>query len=156
MRSIRITPLSYHIELPVSRKVDHEILKYLVDELTKIGEERVLPDSWLTEKATAILVELSAGLFIYAVTVILFIGDRNSTSLVDRLNEVLSLKAPHVKKDAEHPLSALDLFYILIPQTIPSKVLPTTLKILLLHSTSLGANPDITGRPGQLNTCKYS
>ncbi|KXN83014.1 hypothetical protein AN958_01949 [Leucoagaricus sp. SymC.cos] len=134
MRTAHISSLVFHVELPVSREIDHEVLLYLSDELSRIGEERGFPPTWLSEGATAILVELAAGLFIYAATVVRFIGERNSTGPVDRLNAVLALQKRQTRRWIRHPLAALDLFYTLIVQYIPSEIRPTILKILLLHS----------------------
>ncbi|KXN89528.1 hypothetical protein AN958_05554, partial [Leucoagaricus sp. SymC.cos] len=77
LRSAHISPLSFHVELLVSHKIDYEILKYLVNELTKTGDKYSLSMTWFSEKDMSILVELAARLFIYAATVICFIGDQN-------------------------------------------------------------------------------
>ncbi|KAF9443422.1 hypothetical protein P691DRAFT_788061 [Macrolepiota fuliginosa MF-IS2] len=134
-----IVPLSHHIELPVSRAIDHEILCYLTDELKKIQKERNLPSSWPPEQQIGILVDLSGGLFIYAATVIRFIGDPNSLGPDTQLAAVLSLATiAKENADSEHPLIELDLFYMLILLSIPPKILPVILNILLLNSLGLG------------------
>lgn len=132
--SDRIFPLSLHIELAVSRQVDHEIWRYLSDELRRIQEQHGLPPSWPSEQDIATLVCLSAGLFVYPATVIRFIGEHNSLGPVDQLHAVLALATRGGKANSDHPLAELDLFYTLIMRQIPSKILPTIQKVLLLKS----------------------
>lgn len=133
--------LSRRLELQVTRDIDREITLYLTDELRKIQQRGGLPDSWLSDREIRILVALAAGLFIYAATIIRFVGEHNSSGPVEQLRIVLSL-AVHGKRvgDSEHPLIELDLFYTLIMGRVPSKILPTIQRILLLtsHSDILG------------------
>lgn len=141
--SHHVSPLSLRLELPVSREIDHEINCYLTYELTKIQEQHRLPQPWPPDREIGILVDLSAGLFIYAATIIRFISERNSSGPVDQLQVVLSLVAQRTETDSEHPLAELDLFYTLIMQRIPPKILPTVQKILLLQSIP-GTSGDVT------------
>ncbi|EKM76386.1 hypothetical protein AGABI1DRAFT_131469 [Agaricus bisporus var. burnettii JB137-S8] len=131
--------VSRHLELPVSREIDHEILLYLSDELKTVQETHNLQSSWPSEKDLTTLVNLSAGLWIYAVTVCRFIIEPNSSGPVDQLDTVLSLATPVPSNTSEsdHPLTELDMFYTLIMRRVFPKVLPTVLQILLLHSLNL-------------------
>lgn len=131
--SSHLLPLSLRLELPVSREIDHEILRYLTDELEKIQVEYGLPSSWLSKSVIGTLVNLSAGLFIYAATIIRFLRERNSLGPVDQLKAVVLLATYVAVNGSGHPLAELDLFYILIMQRIPPKILPILKKILLLN-----------------------
>ncbi len=73
-----VLPLCLRLELPVSRKVDHEILCYLLAGFKRMREQHNLPSSWPSESDLGILIDRSAGLFIYASTVLRFVGERNS------------------------------------------------------------------------------
>lgn len=133
--SNRISSLSFSTELPVSREVDHEILCYLTDEFKKIQERHRLPPLWPSELDIETVVNLVAGLFIYAATIIRFVGEHNSLGPDDQLRAVLTLAASTKgKTKAGHPLAELDLFYTLIMHRIPSKILPAIQKVLLLRS----------------------
>ncbi|KAF5363893.1 hypothetical protein D9756_000215 [Leucocoprinus leucothites] len=130
--------LCRQVELPVSRKVDHEILLLLVDELTKVRKKFQLPESWPSEKDFQTLVDLCAGLFIYAATIIRFVNIRNALSPVDQLDAVLKLAhcikpQPH----SDHPLAELDAFYKLIMSCVPPKIFPVIQKILLVKSLNM-------------------
>ncbi|KAF9444487.1 hypothetical protein P691DRAFT_778219 [Macrolepiota fuliginosa MF-IS2] len=127
-------------ELAVSRTIDNEIAKYLTDELAKIGVEHGLPLPWPRERDIGTLVNLSGGLFIYASTVVRFIGDRNSLGPQDQLQAVLALARTIAEDHSEHPLSELDFFYLLILQRVPAKILRTIQWILLATTISAIGN----------------
>ncbi|KAF9443942.1 hypothetical protein P691DRAFT_808121 [Macrolepiota fuliginosa MF-IS2] len=127
----QISAVTRQEELMVSRAIDNEIAKYLTDELAKIGMEHDLPVPWPCERDVGILVNLSGGLFIYASTVVRFIGDRDSLGPEGQLRAVLALSTSVARGLSEHPLSELDFFYLLIMQRIPVKILQTVQQILL-------------------------
>ncbi|KAJ3566391.1 hypothetical protein NP233_g7036 [Leucocoprinus birnbaumii] len=135
MRATDVTPLLHTIELPLSPENDHEILTFLMKELQKISEKHGLPPSWCTESEFAVLVKLAGGLWIYVNTITRFIEDANSLGPRAQLHLVLSLAEEQTRPLATNPLAAMDLFYDLIMEQIPSHVLPTAHKILLLQST---------------------
>ncbi|KAF9447121.1 hypothetical protein P691DRAFT_802941 [Macrolepiota fuliginosa MF-IS2] len=124
--------ISYHLEIRVSRDIDNEITLYLTAELGKIQQRSGLPDSWLSERDVGVFVNLSAGLFIYAATVIRFVGNHKSLGPVDQLRAVLALANRDKETGPVHPLSELDFFYTLIVHCIPSEILPRIYAILLL------------------------
>lgn len=132
--SLTISSLVFHLELPVTREIDHEIAQYLSDELEEVRKENQLPLPWPTKKDIGTLVKLSAGLFIYAATIVRFIREPDSLSPEDQLAAVLSLvrRPSHSWSGSEHPLLELDLFYTMIMQRIPPRVLQTTQKVLLV------------------------
>ncbi|KAF9441681.1 hypothetical protein P691DRAFT_766009 [Macrolepiota fuliginosa MF-IS2] len=125
-------PLTYQLEIRVSRDIDNEITLYLTDGLRKIQRRNGLPDSWISEQDIGVLVNLSGGLFIYATTVIRFVGGRESLGPVDQLRAVLALASSNKGTDSVHPLSELDLFYTLIMRCVPPRILPRIQAILLL------------------------
>lgn len=130
-----IRPLSLHLELPVSRRIDDEIALFLTEKLREVQRDHQLSPSWPSGTAIKILVDLSAGLFIYAATIIRFISDPNSLGPEDQLDTVLSLTTKHhFFLDSQHPLSELDTFYTLIMQRVPRRTLDSVLEILLLIS----------------------
>ncbi|KAF9450281.1 hypothetical protein P691DRAFT_665641, partial [Macrolepiota fuliginosa MF-IS2] len=129
--SPEVSAVTHQEELTVSRAIDNEIAKYFMDELAKIGREYDLPLPWPRERDVGTLINLSSGLFIYASTVVRFIGDRNSLGPESQLRAVLALATTVTKGTSDHPLSELDLFYLLIMQCIPAKILQTVQWILL-------------------------
>ncbi|KAF9445227.1 hypothetical protein P691DRAFT_735308 [Macrolepiota fuliginosa MF-IS2] len=128
-----IHPLMCQLEIRVSRKIDNEITLYLTDGLRKIQQRNELPDSWVSERDIGVLVNLSGGLFIYAATVIRFIGNHNLLGPVDQLHAVLALASSNKEIGLVHPLSELDLFYTLIMRCVPPRVLPRVQAILLVR-----------------------
>ncbi|KAJ3552718.1 hypothetical protein NP233_g12813 [Leucocoprinus birnbaumii] len=133
MRARNVTPSLHTLDLPLSPEDDHEILTFLMKELEKIGEKHGLPLAWCTEAQLAILVKLVGGLWIYASTIIRFIGDAKSLGPQSQLRLVLSLAEKQARRLATNPLAVMDLFYDLIMEQIPSPILLTARKILLLQ-----------------------
>ncbi|KAF9441682.1 hypothetical protein P691DRAFT_779715 [Macrolepiota fuliginosa MF-IS2] len=129
--------LTYRLEVRVSRDIDNEITLYLTDGLRRIQQRNGLPDSWVSERDVGVLVDLSGGLFIYAATIIRFIGDYDLLGPVDQLRAVLALVSSDRESDSVHPLSELDLFYTLIMRRVPPGILPRIQAILLLRFYTL-------------------
>ncbi|KAF9441882.1 hypothetical protein P691DRAFT_811901 [Macrolepiota fuliginosa MF-IS2] len=125
-------PLTYQLEIRVSRKIDNEITLYLTGGLREIQRRNGLSDSWVSERDIGVLVNISGGLFIYAATVIRFIGSHELFGPVDQLRAVLALASDNKGAGPVHPLSELDLFYTLIMRCVPPGILPRILVILLL------------------------
>ncbi|KAF5349127.1 hypothetical protein D9756_009463 [Leucocoprinus leucothites] len=90
-----ISPLCWRVELPVSREIDDEIRLYLRGTLRNLPSSASAfnassdPSEWLSGGDLDKLVELSAGLFIYAVTITKFITDPESLGPKEQLREVL-------------------------------------------------------------------
>ncbi|KAF9441877.1 hypothetical protein P691DRAFT_779650 [Macrolepiota fuliginosa MF-IS2] len=126
-------PLTYHLDIRVSRDIDNEITLYLTDELRKIQQRNGMPNSWVSERDIGVLVNLSGGLFIYATTVIRFVGSHKLLGPVDQLRAVLALSSGNKGAGSVHPLLELDLFYTLIMRHAPPGILPRILAILLLR-----------------------
>ncbi|KAJ3567095.1 hypothetical protein NP233_g6585 [Leucocoprinus birnbaumii] len=142
MNTLSISPLISQIELPVSRKVDHEILLYLTDEFEKIREQNGLAETWPSEDTLTLLVEHADGLWIYVSTIIRFVNDDNSFGPEHQLRLVLEF-TPNVSRVAgmSNPLAEIDVLYTLIMQQIPPTIRVTLQKILLIHSMDIEYYP---------------
>ncbi|KAJ3555260.1 hypothetical protein NP233_g12250 [Leucocoprinus birnbaumii] len=135
MNTALVSSVTYRIELPVSRRVDHEILVFLTDEFTKIRESHGIPDSWPGEEVLALLVERGAGLWIYISTIVRFIHEENSLGPEDQLRVVMEVIGDVSNKvEPSNPLAEMDFFYTLIMQRIPSNMLEMVKRIMLIHS----------------------
>ncbi|KAJ3554413.1 hypothetical protein NP233_g12426 [Leucocoprinus birnbaumii] len=125
-----------YMEITVTRDDDQELRQYLKDGLGEVQLTHSLLSSWLSDDDLEKLVELAAGLFIYAATVLRFIGQPSPSGPEGQLRAVLALyehtfNGSSPRFNSKHPLSELDTFYTLIMQQIPQEILPVTLKILL-------------------------
>ncbi|KAJ3564027.1 hypothetical protein NP233_g8557 [Leucocoprinus birnbaumii] len=125
-----------YMEITVTRDDDQELRQYLKDGLGEVQLTHSLLSSWLSDDDLEKLVELAAGLFIYAATVLRFIGQPSPSGPEGQLRAVLALyehtfNGSSPRFSSKHPLSELDSFYTLIMQQIPQEILPVTLKILL-------------------------
>ncbi|KAJ3561636.1 hypothetical protein NP233_g10074 [Leucocoprinus birnbaumii] len=134
MHSSSISPSVSHLELPVSRDLDHEILLFLTDEFAKIRDSHNLPESWPTEAALALLVERAAGLWIYISTIVRFIKDEDSFGPEDQLRIALDFAESMSNRVwLINPLAEMDFFYTLILEQIPLSICTIIRKILLIH-----------------------
>ncbi|KAJ3567663.1 hypothetical protein NP233_g6219 [Leucocoprinus birnbaumii] len=125
----------YSLKLPVSREIDHEIFLYLTAEFSQIRRYQDLPDTWPSDEMITFLVDRSAGLWIYASTVIRFIDDKNSLGPEDQLRNIMTFtKDISAKNTKGNPLAEMDGFYTLIMQRVPPKIRTALGRILLLHS----------------------
>ncbi|KXN91235.1 hypothetical protein AN958_01757 [Leucoagaricus sp. SymC.cos] len=137
--SLSLKRFCRNMEVTVSRDNDDEMRQYLGDGLGEIQHLQGISaasEPWFTEEDLQKLIDLAAGLFIYAATVLRFINQPSPLGPEGQLRIVLALHeryqtSPLARSKSKHPLSELDLFYMLIMQRIPTKVLPVTMKILL-------------------------
>ncbi|KAJ3576863.1 hypothetical protein NP233_g144 [Leucocoprinus birnbaumii] len=149
------SPLFLGNELPVSHEYDAKIERYLRDSLhlrtpthniALIGSQTV----WPSGREINILVEMVAGLFIYAATIVRFIMDPNAFSPQQQLKTVLEffdeLKKELTPRSSGTPNVSfeLDAFYSLIMKSIPVTHLPVVQQVLLIHRVgSSNAPPSI-------------
>lgn len=123
-----LSSLCQQVPLPVSRDSDGEIELYLRDGFRRIQMQYAIPSSvvWPSEEDIRELVNRSAGLFIYAATVLRYVGEGGTHGPEKQLCTVLSLSA----ESSENPWFHLDAFYTLIMEQVPKEILPNTLKFL--------------------------
>ena len=132
-----VSSLLHTLDLPLSSPDDHEILTFFEKELEEIRDYHNLPDTWCSEAEVDTVVKLADGMWIYVNTVVRFIGDSNSSGPRQQLDLVLSLAEQSRANLPKNPLAAMDVFYDLIMYQIPSDVLSTVRKILLLDTISI-------------------
>ncbi len=144
-----ITPHCYKTILPISRDVDGEIELYLRSSFDNILKRRntSIEVPWPSAEDVEIIVDAAGGSFIYATTVIRFVGHPNSLGPQKRLLEIIDVildrrqrgLSAHPSTDA--PFAELDAFYTLILQRIPTKIRPSVHLFLgvMCHNWILGA-----------------
>jgi hypothetical protein len=127
-------PLCWQVELPVSRDLDGEIRIYLRGHLRlHRGKSSSSAPLWPSEEDLEKLVEMVAGLFIYASCLVKYIMDLDSLSPERQLQDVLSLHSHVPIVPDSNPIARLDEFYRMIMKRIPPKLLPIVQQILLLN-----------------------
>ncbi|KAJ3567616.1 hypothetical protein NP233_g6251 [Leucocoprinus birnbaumii] len=129
-----IQTATLEIELTISRHLDREISIFLTDQLAEIAKRYGVKQPWPAHEDVWRLVELAAGLFAYAYTVVRFIDDEESKEPPDRLATVLALRH-HVRLGCHinHPLDALHSLYTFVLTRVPRKSLTDALQILLVN-----------------------
>lgn len=128
-----VAPLCHKITLPISRDVDGEIELYLragFDNILQRCNLSLAPSLWPSRQDMKILVDAAAGLFVYAATVLRFIGQSASLGPEEPLRAVLDAISYHRSLAGNgvpmSPFTELDGFYMLIMQRIPEKAVPIT------------------------------
>jgi hypothetical protein len=97
----------HEIELGI---VQGDIERFLTSSLSEIREEYYLETSWPSVSDTHALAALSNGLFIFAVTSVNFIQDRNYSSPADQLASLL-VNTPALAHSRASPHRRLDELY---------------------------------------------
>ncbi|KAF7760203.1 hypothetical protein Agabi119p4_10879 [Agaricus bisporus var. burnettii] len=123
--------------LQVSRTVDGEIESYLRGGFDNIVRRRniSMPSPWPTDRDVRKVVEASAGLFIYAATVLRFVENSRSLRLEEPLETVLNIISErHTISGTPTLFADIDVLYTLIMQRVPNGVIPS---VLLLFSNML-------------------
>ncbi|KAJ7209938.1 hypothetical protein C8J57DRAFT_1733707 [Mycena rebaudengoi] len=109
-----------------------DVRKYLADEFARIHDDHpatmsTIPRPWPSDKDMDTLVQKSSGHFIYASTIIKFIGDPNFRP-TERLAMVLG---NHAEPDLDSPFAGLDQLYTQILDSSPRKhQLPNILRVI--------------------------
>lgn len=132
----------WNITLPISQDADRDIELYLRSNFARIQQRYNLSlgsASWPSEADIRALVQKSAGLFVYAATLIRFFDDPSLPDREQQLADLLSSQSPSASTSIS-PLSHLDAFYTLIMQRIPRSSLPYTLNVLLILTSPLIAS----------------
>ncbi|KAM6496162.1 hypothetical protein JOM56_008868 [Amanita muscaria] len=95
------------VDLAKLDDANHDIEKYLKDEFVRIASEQDLDKSWPGEQIIQEVVEKSSGQFVYASTVIRYVGDPHN-SAITQLDIVRGLKPARGKS----PFAELDALYL--------------------------------------------
>lgn len=93
----------------------------------------VLDEPWPCESHLRRIATAASGLFVFASTVLKFVGDRDRGNPDAQLSLVLRFLGTSPTPGATNPLHALDLLYKQILSDIPLDNLATTKRILSLH-----------------------
>lgn len=89
------------------------------------------PPTWPNKAQLSKLANAASGLFVYATTATLFIGDADYADPVSRLNLVLSIVDRFdVPVTGDHPFAPLDELYTKVLKSIPPKVWNITKRVL--------------------------
>lgn len=134
--------LWWNVLLPISQDAHRDIELYLTDNFARIQQDNDLSFgpgvSWPSEKQIKALVKRSAGLFIYAATVIRFFGESGLPEREKQLEILLSSPSPSGSStSSKAPLAHLYEFYTLIMQRIPENILSYTRNILFILASEL-------------------
>ncbi|KAF7762216.1 hypothetical protein Agabi119p4_8809 [Agaricus bisporus var. burnettii] len=130
----RVASLCISTFLPISRGIDGEIELYLRCGLQNILRRRGITttDPWPSESDMHALVSAAQGLYIYAATVLRFVGRTDTQYDPQELLDIV-LKASTQSSDdgsMRTPFEELDAFYTLILQRVPDGLL-STIQLLL-------------------------
>ncbi|KAJ3567718.1 hypothetical protein NP233_g6178 [Leucocoprinus birnbaumii] len=90
----------------------------------------VTTSSWPEEAQIVAVCRAAYGLFIFAATLLKYVGDSTDANPVARLDNILSFLNRTPNGSAKSPLEALDLLYVQILNEIADDILPTTKRIL--------------------------
>ncbi|KAJ7913663.1 hypothetical protein B0H13DRAFT_1712443 [Mycena leptocephala] len=145
LQSGKISAICRHSELCADDSAYADIRNYLCDEFSRIYHEFLgrgidLGPGWPAHEAVMHLVKKSSGIFIYATTVIRFIGDEY-THPAERLTAVLRLDP--------RSTAPLDDLYTEILSVIP----PEATRLRVLHAIWQGTQDNrLTMRPEHIET----
>ena len=136
-----------------------DVLTYLRDEFSRIHDSKrhkdmmqFVPKPWPPDKIVEQIAIKSGGYFIYAATVIKYVGEEY-VSCLDRLDQVLGTSAAHHGPD-EMPFAELDRLYSNVLSTCPNFQLPPLKRVLgFLQVSAKVSNTEVfLGlRPGHVN-----
>lgn len=125
-----VAPLCYKTILPISRDADGEIRLYLRNAFSNILQRHnpSAQTEWPSVVEMDTVIDGTSGSFIYATTVVRFVGHQDSVSPQKRLRVVIDIitdRRSHPDGSADAPFAELYAFYLLILQRIPAKLLPS-------------------------------
>lgn len=111
-----------------------DVYRFLCDGFTDIRRRfrDEVDDHWPSEDDIVRLATVSSGLFVFASTVLKFVGDDLRNNPVAQLKICLQFVSNACISGSVNPLATLDLLYYQILVDIPSSILPTTMDILCL------------------------
>ncbi|XP_006455291.1 hypothetical protein AGABI2DRAFT_121220 [Agaricus bisporus var. bisporus H97] len=130
----RVTSLCISTFLPISRGIDGEIELYLRCGLQDILRHRGITTSvpWPSEQVIRTLVSAAQGLYIYAATVLRFVGRTDTQYDPQELLHIVLTASSQCSygSSMRTPFEELDAFYTLILQRVPSGLL-SSIQLLL-------------------------
>jgi hypothetical protein len=138
--------LWWNVSLPITQSTYKDIEVYLGDNFARIqGRYRLsFPgsglDEWPSKKQIKALTDRSAGLFIYAATIVRYFDDIRLVEREKKLENLLlrgSIHQPSSSTTENSPLTQLDSFYTLIMNQIPTQNLSYTRNILFVLANEL-------------------
>ncbi|KAF7761962.1 hypothetical protein Agabi119p4_9954 [Agaricus bisporus var. burnettii] len=131
-----ISSLCYSVFLPVSREADGEIKLYIRSGLQNILRYRnVEATGWPSDQELDALIDMTDGLFIYAATVVRFVGQTSGSYDPPELLKAILNSSSRDQYGPKLPMAELDAFYTLILQRIPRELLPDILTFFSLIVT---------------------
>ncbi|KAF7761611.1 hypothetical protein Agabi119p4_9603 [Agaricus bisporus var. burnettii] len=119
-----------------SDEARNDVERFLRNELARIQKEFSLDSrsQWPPEQDVWKLADASGGLFVFADTVVKYIGDPVVGNPTSQLNDVLkfidTLPLPNVLQE-QHPMARLDMLYAQILSKVPERTMVNTRKLLL-------------------------
>ncbi|KAF5350475.1 hypothetical protein D9756_008608 [Leucocoprinus leucothites] len=136
------SPFFWLIKLPISHSDDPDIRLFFRASLKLPDESSYDPSSrtgpWPSEEDLSTLVQMVAGLFIYAAVIVKYIMDPSALSPQRQLRDVLSLYLDQMLvtqvSEQDSPLAGLDAFYRMIMNRVPEKFLSIVQQILLVQT----------------------
>ncbi|KAF9448933.1 hypothetical protein P691DRAFT_728791 [Macrolepiota fuliginosa MF-IS2] len=120
-------------------EAQQDVYRYLQDGFKEIRKTflYILDDSWPLETDVQRIAKKASGLFIFASTLLKFVGDQDRCEPKKRLKICLKFIENSQAFEGVNPLHFLDLLYHQILLDVPSDILPTSMQILglcLLYS----------------------
>ncbi|KAF5343641.1 hypothetical protein D9756_011544 [Leucocoprinus leucothites] len=134
-KDAQVLSITIHEPLRISREIDNEI-EHIIKDFTRIGKESGLLSSWFSEKDVETLVDLCAGLWAYEATIVRFIAMWNSSGPASQLRIFLDFAARQ-RATGDNPLAALDAFYTLIVNSVPTKTFLIAQRIIILAADDI-------------------
>ncbi|KAJ3553473.1 hypothetical protein NP233_g12633 [Leucocoprinus birnbaumii] len=121
-----------HVDSP---EMQRDVKEYMEKEFRRIAMAYIndvrVRDHWPSPAVMTKLLAAISGLFIYAVTIIKFIGDPMAASPVARLQMVIeAIEGVPLPEGAINPIGAIDTLYRTLIERTPSATLPLTLDVL--------------------------
>lgn len=119
-------------ELIVDAECRDDVKRYLRDGIDEIKARYgdIIPPDWPPEDQLKKLIDAVSGLFVLASTALNYMGDPMCGDPVGQLEDLMSFLENAQAVGSRNPLAALDLLYTRVLSDIPSKIFPTTRRIL--------------------------
>ncbi|KAJ3573090.1 hypothetical protein NP233_g2650 [Leucocoprinus birnbaumii] len=155
-------PGFWKVNLPVSHDYDNDIRLYMRSALylPVRSSSATASSTWPSEEDLDALVNMVAGLFIYAAAVVKFIMDPDALSPQRQLQDVLRFGFQQGYRNlgqswvepGQSVVAGLDAFYSMLMSRIPKNLLPITQQILLINysTTQSAMNPGDADFLGEL------